>query len=378
MKDNKTLALGMAFFLMMGMSSAGRSQQRLLGGDISLLPSYEESGAQYRDFDGKPVEPLGFFRQLGWNAIRVRLFVEPKYAPQKHREEGVCQDLDYALQLGKRVKEAGCRLLLDLHYSDYWADPGKQTIPHLWKDTESQCLPDSVYEYTRRVLEKFKSEGATPDIIQVGNEISFGMLWPTGRVDPLNDDNWDVLCNLIGHGSRACREVCPKAKIVIHTERTGNWDATRLYYKHLEASRVDYNIIGLSYYPMWHGSIKNLGKTLHRLSDLFPGKEVMIVETAAYYSHDNDRWAKSPDQYAEYYPISPEGQERFTKELIAELNLHPNVTGLFWWFPEENAYGNSLLSCWVNRGLFDNHTGKALPALKAFSGFIPDYHDSSR
>ena len=365
MKGNRILTLSMVISLIMGMSQISSAQNKLLGGDISLLPSYEERGTIYRDFDGEVVEPLSFFKKMGWNAIRIRLFVEPEYAPKKHHEEGVCQDLDYALRLGKRVKNAGFRLLLDIHYSDYWADPSKQTIPHLWKDVNSEQLPDSVYQYTRRVLEKFVSEGAKPDIIQVGNEISFGMLWPVGRVDPLKDDNWDMLCRLIGHGSKACREVCPNAKIIIHTERAGDWDTTRSYYQRLNSHYVDYDIIGLSYYPMWHGSIKNLGKTLLHLSDTFPDKEVMIVETAAYYSHDNDIWATSPEQYAEYYPISPKGQEQFTKELMSEINQHPNVTGVFWWFPEENACGNDLLPCWINRGLFDNHTGKALPALKA-------------
>jgi len=355
--------------LMIFASGSVQAQERLIGGDLSLLPSYEEKGAEYRDFDGNVVEPLVFFRQMGWNAVRVRLFVDPQYAPEKHKEEGVCQDLDYVLRLGKRVKEAGFRLLLDIHYSDYWADPSKQTIPHQWKDTRSEALPDSVYQYTHRVLEKFKSEGSTPDIIQVGNEISYGMLWPTGRVNPLKDDNWNVLCNLIAHGTRACRETCPEAKIVIHTERAGDWETTKSYYLHLKHYEADYDIIGLSYYPMWHGSVRNLGKTLLQLSQQFPDKEVMIVETAAYYSHENDKWATSPDQYAEYYPITPKGQKAFAKELMAELRRHPNVTGVFWWFPEENAHGNDLLPCWINRGLFDNHTGKSLPALKAFRKF---------
>ena len=345
---------------------AASVRQRLIGGDISLLPSYEEKGTVYKDFDGKPVELLPFLKAQGWNAMRVRLFVNPEYAPQEHQEEGVCQSLDYALNLSKRIKAAGFQLLLDIHYSDYWADPSKQTIPYLWKDARPETLTDSVYQYTVRTLRTFKEAGVAPDMIQVGNEISYGMLWPTGRIDPMKEENWSALCQLLAQGCKACREECPEAKIVIHTERAGEWETTKAYYDHLRRYQLDYDIIGLSYYPMWHGSVPNLGRTLSNLQALFPDKKVMIVETAAYYSHDNDKWATSPDQYAEYYPISQEGQAQFARELMQELGRHPNVTGVFWWFPEENACGNDLLPCWINRGLFDNHTGRALPALKVF------------
>lgn len=351
----------LVFILMLPLAAC--AQQRYLGGDISLLPSYEEQGTVYRDSDGKAVEVLPFLREQGWNAMRVRLFVNPEYAPQNYKEEGVCQDLSYAIRLSQRIQQAGFALLLDIQYSDYWADPGKQAIPHLWKDCSVEALHDSVYHYTSRTLKAFKAAGVTPELIQVGNEITNGMLWPIGKVNPMKDHNWVTLCQLLQIGCKACREECPKARIVIHTERAGDWDVTYSYYQHLRNAQVDYDIIGLSYYPMWHKSIPNLGKTLNNLATCFPDKEVMIVETAAYYSHERDIWAKRPDQYAEFYPISEEGQTQFTRELMAELRQHPNVTGLFWWFPEENACQNELLPCWLNRGLFDNHTGRVKLAL---------------
>jgi arabinogalactan endo-1,4-beta-galactosidase len=226
-------------------------------------------------------------------------------------------------------------------------------------------MTDSVYAYTRASLKALKKAGITPELIQVGNEITNGMLWPTGKLDPSKAEGFDTLCKFLKAGSKACREVCPQSQIIIHTEKAGDWDITRNYYTQLRLYQVDYDIIGLSYYPMWHKSIPNLGKTLDNLAWLFPEKPVMIVETAAYYSHENDPWSKA-DTYAEFYPISKEGQEQFTKELVAELSKHHNVTGLFWWFPEENAFGNDVVKGWLNRGLFDNHTGQALPALKAF------------
>ena len=346
----------------------GHAQQRLLGGDISLLPSYEAAGTVYRNAVGEPVAPLDFFKEQGWNAVRVRLFVEPSKASAEHKGEGVCQDLDYVTKFGQRIKDMGYQFMLDFHYSDTWADPGKQFMPDRWLDAETASLPDSVYRYTKNTLRSMVEAGACPDLIQVGNEITNGMMWPAAKVDPLGRDNWDLLVRLLESGARACREVCPKAKIIIHTEKAGEWNKTKAYYNRLQ--KLDYDIIGLSYYPMWHKAVGVLATTLDSLAVHFPNKEVMIVETAAYYSHENDRWAKSADEYSEFYPVSAEGQRIFTRELVAELRRHANVTGLFWWFPEENASGNAVTEGWLNRGLFDNHTGKVLPAMEELSRFV--------
>lgn len=361
--------LTFALLLSMGIPTAF-ARHRLLGGDISMLPKYEQEGTVYRDENGKKVNPLKLFKNEGWNAMRVRLFVDPSKAPKENKDEGVCQDLNYVMQLGKRIKKAGFQLMLDFHYSDTWADPGKQFTPEAWKGASAQALADSVYQYTARSLEAMKKAGAEPDLIQVGNEISFGMLWPTAKTQPTEDANWPEFIAMLKKGCQACREICPKAKIIIHTEQAGVWKNTEAFYDRLEAAHLDYDIIGLSYYPMWHERIPVLATTLDNLSRKYPAKKVMIVEAAAYYSHKNDKWAKSPDEYSEFYPISVEGQTAFTRELVTELNKHPQVTGLFWWFPEENASGNPLIKSWLNRGLFDNATGKALPSLHEMKNFI--------
>ncbi|MCD8289189.1 MAG: arabinogalactan endo-1,4-beta-galactosidase [Prevotella sp.] len=345
---------------------AARAQSRLLGGDISLLPSYEAAGTVYRDAEGNKVEPLTFLNEQGWNALRVRLFVDPSKAPGENKDEGVCQDLDYVAALGKRIKQTGFQFMLDFHYSDTWADPGKQFMPDSWKNIPDAALPDTLYAYTRACLLRLVADGAAPDLIQVGNEITNGMLWPRAKVDPQGTDNWDLLRELLNAGAKACREVCPEAKIIIHTEKAGDWAATKAYYANLRS--LDYDIIGLSYYPMWHRTVGVLAATLDSLAATFPDKDVMIVETAMYYSHDNDAWADG-GQYGEFYPITPEGQRIFTHELVAELRRHSNVTGLFWWFPEENAAGNEVTKGWLNRGLFDNATGRVLPAMREFNRF---------
>ena len=343
------------------------AQTRLLGGDISLLPTYEQRGTKYIDADGKARPFLDIAKANNWNAARVRLFVNPDDAPAENKDEGVCQSLDYITPLCKQIKRAGMNLMLDFHYSDTWADPGKQFTPKAWLKCSPAQLRDSVYEHTAHALRHLVKNGCAPDLIQVGNEITFGMLWPTAKTDPFCDDNWDILTDLIKSGVRACREVCPKARVIIHTEHAGDWDATKNYYSRLADHGVDYDIIGLSYYPMWHKDIPNLSRTLDSLAVTFPTKDIMIVETAFYYSHDNDRWAKSADEHSDLYPISEEGQAQFTSELVSMLKRHPRVTGLYWWFPEENESGKKVIGSWINRGLFDNHTGCVLKAMKSLA-----------
>ena len=370
---SKTKHILIAWLMIFMNTTLYAQPKRYLGGDVSLLPSYEAQGTVYKDFNGRQVKLLPFLKRQGWNMIRVRLFVDPQNAPEGHKGEGVCQDLNYVIGLCRQIKKAGMQIMLDFHYSDTWADPGKQFTPKRWEHCDAKAMVDSVYTYTRASLWAMKKASVSPEMIQVGNEITNGMLWPTGQLYTKGDSTttearWDVLCDLIKAGSKACREICPKAQIIIHTEKAGNWDVTRDYYTQLRQRKVDYDIIGLSYYPMWHGTIPNLGQTIDRLSWLFPEKPVMIVEAAAYYSHERDPWSKA-DSYAEFFPISIEGQAKFTRELVAELNRHHNVTGLFWWFPEENAFGNNVTKGWLNRGLFDNRTGQALPALKEFNKF---------
>lgn len=349
--------------------ASAQSRERLLGGDISMLARYEQEGTIYRDTEGNKVDALTFFHDKQWNAMRVRLFVDPNNAPKDNLDEGVCQDLDYVVGLSKQIKKAGFKLMLDFHYSDTWADPGKQFIPKSWEQCSPEAMADSVYNYTLHCLKTLKKEGAAPDLIQVGNEISFGTLWPTARVDSATDSRWATLADIINHGAKACRKACPKAKIIIHTEKAGEWQYTRDFYNELKSRKVDYDVIGLSYYPMWHRNVGVLAATLDSLAVQFPEREVMIVETAGYYSHEKDPWSK-PDDYSQFYPISPEGQRIFTHELVSELLRHDNVTGLFWWFPEENESCKKVLGGRLNRGLFDNRTGNALPAIDEFARFM--------
>ena len=354
-----------------------------VGGDISLLQSYEDKGVAYYDDKGtKIADVLKYMKSdaVGWNAQRVRLFVNPvRKDPDGNTDPQVCQDLDYVVRLSKRIKAEGFALLLDFHYSDTWADPANQWIPQEWASLNDSQLQAKIYEYTKACLQRLVSEGATPDFIQPGNEISYGMLWSStvNRSSQTNrcftnspEANWTRFKALLAQATKACREVCPKAKIVLHSERSG--DASVLEDVGTRLSGVDYDIIGLSYYPFWHNSLQTFAQTLSMLESSFPDKPVQIVETAYYYQWQPKVHEGIEFDFSSRWPISAKGQADYAKDLITELKKHKNVTGLYWWFPEENGNGpdSSVLKDWVNRGLWDDNTHKALPGLYVLKDFI--------
>ena len=244
--------LSMALCLLIATMSAKAQNGHYVGGDISMLPQYEKSETKYLDTEGKVIPDLITWlkTECGWNTFRVRLFVNPK--EEGTGITGVCQDIDYVTRLGKRIKDAGGKFLLDFHYSDSWADPVKQVLPAAWKDcTTAQAKAERIYEYTRQSLQTLKAAGATPDFIQIGNEISYGMVGIKVHPYDYSGDDWNGLLEAIGKGCNAAREICPDAKIIILTERSGNATQTAYFYNKL--STTDYDIIGLSYYPFYHG-----------------------------------------------------------------------------------------------------------------------------
>lgn len=352
------------------MAGHAESVYRYVGGDISLLPDYEKAGAQYKDHNGTPIaEVLPFCKEQGMNAMRVRLFVNPAGYAGSDKDPNACQTLDYILPLCKRIKQAGFALMLDFHYSDTWADPAKQWTPKDWADLNDTQLTQKIYDYTKDCLQQLNAEGATPDFIQPGNEISYGMLWgPVGTSSPKktfmgSNANWNRLGSLLNNAIKACREECPKAQIIIHTERVAQPDVQKNFYDWMQKLNVDYDIIGLSYYPYFHGNLNVLKTALNSLVASDYGKNIMIVETGYSYAWE----VPGTDQKVDY-PYSDEGQNQFAKELVALLRQYDQVNGLFWWWMEYNAYGTSL-SGWYNAPLFDSRTGCATSALKTICTF---------
>ncbi len=363
----KKLFTIMALFAM-GISATA---QKYVGGDISMLTKYEEAGVVYKDKAGNVVKPLTFFKEQGLNAMRVRLFVDPS----KDSDKAVCQDLDYVKKLGKRIKDTGFYFMLDFHYSDTWADPAKQWTPDAWKNLNDEQLAVKIYEYTKDCLAQLKAYGATPDLIQTGNEISYGMLWGTKAT--ANDNktnrcfstsssaNWNRFFTLLKQAGKACREECPNAKIILHSERTPKPNVLTDYFDRMKNNGIDYDIIGLSYYPDHHGSLVTLESALTSLENKNYGKDIMIVETGYEYS-----WPIGTEyDYSSVYPLTEEGQRKFTADLVTKLNTHKLVTGLFWWWPEDNG-NKQVTASWWNAGLYNHNTGKPYAAFYELKNFL--------
>ena len=346
------------------------SAQKYVGGDISMLTKYENAGVVYKDKNGNAVQPLPFFKEQGLNAMRVRLFVDPS----QDNDKAVCQDLEYVKALGKRIKDQRMAFMLDFHYSDTWADPGKQWTPDAWKTLSDAELYEKIYEYSKDCLQQLKDAGATPDFIQTGNEISYGMIWGTKASVGSNtvnrcytnspEANWTRFFNLLKKAGQACREECPNAKIIIHSERTPKPSVLTDFFDRMKNAEIDYDIIGLSYYPEHHGNLATLETALTSLENKNYGKDIMIVETGYSYA-----WSIGGEyDYTATYPYTEEGQRQFTADLIAKLNGHSSVKGLFWWWPEDNG-NKGVTSSWWNAALYNHNTGQPYAAFYELKNF---------
>lgn len=355
--------------------------QKYVGGDISLLPSYEANGSKYRTTTGAAItDVITFSRDNGLNAMRVRLFVDPTKAPDAEKKEGVRQDLAYVTALGKRIKDAGLKFLLDFHYSDSWADPVKQYTPDAWVSLTDLQLYDKIYNYTKECLQTLKDAGAEPDFIQTGNEISYGMCWGKRGSSSLkkcytnNDANWLRFTTLLKNAIKACREECPQAKIIIHTERVANVTMQKAFYERLQNAELDYDIIGTSFYSYYHGSLQTLETSLNMLATNFPTKDIWLVEVGYFYNWQPT--IKSPGvDLSGQYPIDDDGQAAYTEALINVLNNHEKVKGLFWWMMEANEYGHTgssqVTKDWYNAALWDDNDGMVNPAFFKLQNFLP-------
>lgn len=367
-----TRKLALSLALLCGMACAkAQNSEKYLGADISMLTAYEtisEAGHQvtYKDVDGTQSDVLSLLKKYGMNSMRVRLFVNPTM------QKAVIQDIDYVKKLGKRIKDAGLSFVLDFHYSDTWADPAAQSVPAEWGNLSVDEYTEKLYSYTKEVLEDFVREGVVPDMIQTGNEISYGLMYSSSSglfVDYLSDKNWDKFAAMLKSAGKACREVCPSAKIILHIERVPQPLNCAKFANYMKQYEVDYDIFGLSYYPMYHGNLAYLETALNKIEEA-TDKTIMIMETGyntAYYPTDAKYDCQS------IWPATENGQSLFIEQLVAKLNTHDRVKGLYYWFPEENESASlgwtDLLDGWTNRGLFNNQTGNAVDAITKFAAF---------
>jgi len=252
--------------------AAEPSSAFIIGADISWVQQQETEGRRWSDA-GVEKDIFTILKNHGFNWVRLRVFVNPS-DEGGYSKEGFC-DLGHTLEMARRIKAAGMRFLLNFHYSDTWADPGHQRKPETWVDLHGAELAKAVHDHTRDVMTSLKKQGTSPDMVQIGNEINHGMLWPDGKV--WKAGKWDVFCGLIKAGIVAAREVDPSVKIMVHLALGGQNAKSRAFLDRTLAHGVKFDIIGQSYYPKWHGTLEDLKTNLTDLAQRYE-QPIIVVE----------------------------------------------------------------------------------------------------
>jgi arabinogalactan endo-1,4-beta-galactosidase len=247
-----------------------------VGADISWLQAQEDHGVVFSD-GGVQGDSIEILRDNGFNYIRLRIFVNPRSELGYSQRDGYC-DLEHTLQMARRVKDAGIYLLLDFHYSDNWADPQKQIMPQAWQTYSYDEVCAAVYDHTKEVLQALAAQGTSPDMVQVGNEVSNGMLWPYGSVR----HSFEGLCGLLKEGVRATREFAPGAELMMHVALGGQAEESERFFDAMAQYGVEYDIIGQSYYPEWHGTLEELEANANALVVKYR-KPLIVVEYRDHY-----------------------------------------------------------------------------------------------
>ncbi|MCR8558648.1 arabinogalactan endo-1,4-beta-galactosidase [Mucilaginibacter sp. BJC16-A38] len=254
---------------------------KILGADISFLPELESKGIKFSDVNGTPGDAILIMKEHGFNYIRLRIFNAPANAKGYSPNKGFC-DLEHTKQMAKRIKAAGMKFLLDFHYSDYWADPQQQNKPAAWVGQDFTMLKKSLYDYTVNVMQSLKDQGTTPDMVQVGNEINHGIVWPEGAIN-----NLDSLSQLLYEGIKGVKAVSPSTAIMLHIALGGQNAESRFFLDNMAKRNVPFDVIGLSYYPKWHGTPADLKNNMADLAKRYK-KQVMVAEYSQLKNQVND------------------------------------------------------------------------------------------
>lgn len=263
--------------------------ERMIGADISFLPQIEDRGGKFYD-NGKEIDAIEMLKNHGFNYIRLRIFVNPEnengYAPEK----GYC-GLQYTLDMAQRIKDMDMKLLLDFHYSDYWADPQQQFKPQAWEELDFQILKDSIKIYTTNVLNALKDQGTFPAMVQIGNEINHGILWPDGHISKP-----DQLAELLKAAVDGVENVDHDLPVMMHIALGGQNKEAIFWLDNMIARGVRFDLIGLSYYPRWHGTLDDLKSNLYDLKQRY-NKPLNVVEYSVYKSEVHEMVFNLPDGF---------------------------------------------------------------------------------
>jgi arabinogalactan endo-1,4-beta-galactosidase len=342
---------------------SGRSVLSILGADISSLKKSEDLGGVYKYADGVEADALQILKEHGLNYARLRVWVDP--ADGYH-------DKAKLLEMALRLKRLEIKLLVDFHYSDNWADPGKQIKPAGWQGYDFEQLKEAVYEHTFDVCNSLVLQGTPPDMVQIGNEINAGMLWPDGDYEHM-----DNLAALLKTGYQAVKDCSDSTLVMLHIAEGGDNDLARWWFGNMIRRNVPFDVIGISYYPFWHGSLARLQYNLNDISFRYE-KDVIVVETSYAFTDQEDDFHPnivSGDMAIPDYPLTSEGQRAMLRDIMSVVRAVPDGRGLgvFYWDATWTAVeGNGWDStdpesgnAWENQALFD-FDDHALPALEEY------------
>lgn len=373
---------------------AKRHMKFVKGMDLSTLLELERCGAKYYD-NGEERDLLAIMKSYDVDTIRIRLWNDPWSETGESYGAGE-NDLKTSLEIAKRVTAAGFGVLLNFHYSDFWADPGKQIKPKAWADYGVKELEQAVYDYTLESMRTFLDAGVNITMVQVGNELSNGLLWPEGKVP-----NYDNIAAFVNAGIRAVRKADAAIPVMIHLDNGGNNALYREWFDNFTKRGEDFEIIGLSYYPFWHGSLQMLNDNMNDIAERY-GKDLVIAEVSMGYTmEDYKNYEKLSDEerkgYATRpalvekieYPMTKQGQYDFMEDFLNRISHIKGgkgkgffywepawipVPGSGWATPASLKYMNDPGPCgneWANQALFD-YDGNALPTLSLIRDFKPE------
>jgi beta-galactosidase len=304
---------------------------RMIGADISFLPQIESGAGRFTGSGGKfseqgrQTDAIALLARHGFNYIRLRIFVNPENEKGYSPGVGFC-GLDSTLSMARRIKATGMGLLLDFHYSDYWADPQQQNKPLAWENLDYAPLKDTMRSYTTAVLMALRDQGTPAGMVQIGNEVNHGLLWPDGHVG-----NLDLLAGLLQAGVEGAEAVDPAMPIMMHIALGGQNAEARFWLDNMLARGVKFDLIGLSYYPRWHGTLEDLYANLHDLIVRYH-KPVNVVEYSDFKREVADIVFGLPDDMGKgtaiWEPLGP-GSRLFDRQ--------GNVTDLLRLYDELNA-----------------------------------------
>ncbi len=366
---NGTKKAGVLAGLLLGTTFAAPAAPFVAGADFSDLSFFESRGKVYKD-GGQVQDGLQILKNHGINCIRLRLWTSSAAQAQANAYN-YTNNLTYTVPLAVRVKNAGLLFCLDFHYSDTWADPGNQTTPAAWASLTFAQLKQQMRTYNSNAIAAFAAAGAMPDYVQVGNEITPGMLWPLGQVDAYvnGGTQWSQLGQLMTNAIQGIRDAAGAnmPKIIVHIDRGGDWTTTMKYFDNLIAQGVSFDIIGESYYPWWHGSPTSLNICLSNAAVRY-GKPIIVAETAFPWTNTfPTSWTNFGSLYG--FPPTRDGQVSFIAALAKVVKSMPNQlgAGVFYWGTEYQAV-SGVNEAGFNTASFFDTGGNVLPVADAVGG----------